>query len=319
MPQWFVPYTAAALVAAALGWLALNYDPDAGRSHAGPRAAAAAGAAEPVSDSASAADDGVEQPESPAPVAPPPEPGPHVADEGAVRFIVEQAMTTDRADDCTHLYTLAMLEQIAGESGGEAVEECREEADDDPGAEDLVFNRVERRSGDYLVSVTLTGGSLDGTKLTMTVVERGPWKIDRVLNADFDMRRLAEGSRSDLREEGFSDPEADCIVERYAGVDTQVYERAFLEGRSDDLSETMLSKAVGCLGAETLREKIASGIRNGAGDDIPDEIVECVVDQLTAGKSAAELRELLEVGSATARQLGAQAAQDCAASLGAAA
>src|SRR5687768_6912914 len=116
MPQWFLPYTAAALVAAAMGWLALNYDPDADSQTATPvLAGTPASGAQPVAAPAQGNEGSAAPAPAPAPSAeqpaPAPAPEPDSGEEAAVRQLVIAAMTTSRPEDCTRLYTQAFLEQ----------------------------------------------------------------------------------------------------------------------------------------------------------------------------------------------------------------
>jgi hypothetical protein len=313
MPQWFLPYTAAALVAAALGWLALNYDPDAGSPTATPSLAGAPAPGKPGSQPAptpAPAGGGDPSPAAaPAPAvqaAPATTPG-----ESAVRRLVNTSFTTDRASDCTRLYTQAFLEQLSGKTGADAVEKCRDDSDGDPDADSVVFNEVTPAEGGFRVAVTLAGGDMDGTSFDFTAIRRGNWKIDRLLGVDLDMNRLAAEAAEEAREEGASAEDAACLESRVAVLNESDYERSIVEGRSDDYARAMLKSTLGCLSAESLRKQLAEGIRSGAGN-APEALIECVIDQIVGGKSAAELRALIQMDDAAGYEMGRRAGIACA-------
>ena len=309
MPQWFLPYTAAALIAVALGWVALNYDPDAGEQTAKPVLAGAPAPGQPGNQPARNA--------APAAPAAPPAAAANSGAETAVRQLIEAAMTTDNASDCTVLYTQGFLEHIAGEVGAEAVDDCRDNSDGDADSDSVRFRDVSAAAGGYRVAVTLVGGELGGTSFTLAVAREGSWKIDRLLDADVDMAKVAAAAAGEARENGANDADAQCLESRVAAGDERAYERAILEGRSEEYAEEIFSSTVGCLSAETLRKQIAEGIRAGAGD-APPALIECVIDRILEGKSATDLRAMLQMDDGAGAELGRQAAAECAQMMGAA-
>ena len=315
MPDWFLPYTAAALVAAAIGWLAFNYDPDADRTTAAPASAGTPAAGQPVAQQAPgpAPANGGNPPAAapePAPSAPAPATSPG---ETAIRNLVTEAMTTDRASDCTRLYTQAFLEQIAGEVGSEAVEDCRDNSDGSEAADSVDFKSLTRSGGDYRVVVDLIGGELDASVFALMAVRSGGvWKIDRLLAVDIDMEAQAQVAREGLSAEGYSAADADCAAQQILAADEAAYERAVLEGRASEYAKTILDQAVSCLSVEALRRELADGIRAGAGSDAPEALIECVIDEIVGGRSAAELRTLIQMDSSAGYELGRQAAAACA-------
>lgn len=312
MPQWFLPYTAAALVAAAIGWLALSYDPDAGSPTAKPALAGApAQPAQQTSSQGGAAPTGG----APAPAA---APAAHAGGSGeaAVRSVVTEAMTSNRAADCTRLYTQGFLEQLSGEIGAAAVAECRENADGDADAESVQFRRIEPKAGSYEVAITLVGGEMAGSDLGFVVAHRGAWKIDRMLAVDIDMDQLASAAADQAIEEGAEESSAQCLAEHVAAADEAAYERAMLEGRSKEFANALGRSAIDCVSAASLRRQIAEGIRAGAGPEVPEALIECVIDHIVAGKSAAQLRAMLKMDDSAGMQLGREAGALCAQSMG---
>ena len=308
MSERFLPYTAALLVAAGIGWLALNYDPDAGSRTATPTVAGAPTPGTPTAQQAPAP--------APAPAqndgGPAPAQAPTTSSgEAAVRRLVTTSMTTDRASDCTRLYTQAFLEQMSGKVGAEAVEKCREDSDGDPDGDSVVFNEVVPASGGYQVAVTLAGGDMDGASFELTAIQSGGWKIDRLLKVDIDMAQFAAEAAEEAREDGASAEDAACLESRVAELNESEYERAIVESRSEEYAKTMLKSTLGCLSAETLRKQLAKGIRAGAGD-APEALIQCVIDQIVGGKSAAELRALIQMDEAAGYEMGREAGIQCA-------
>ena len=315
MPQWFLPYTAAALIAAALGWVALNYDPDAGEQTAKPVLAGAPAPGQPGNRPAQSAAPAGNA--APAPPAAAPAAAASTGAEAAVRRLIETAMTTDNPSDCTVLYTQGFLEQLAGEVGAEAVDQCRDNSDGDADSESVRFRSVSAAADGYRVAVTLEGGELGGTSFTLAVAHKGNWKIDRLIDADVDMAKVAAAAADEARKSGANDADAQCLESRVAAGDERAYERAILEGRSEEYAEQIFSSTVGCLSAETLRKQIAEGIRAGAGD-APPALIECVIDRILEGRSAADLRAMLQMEDGAGAELGRQAAAECAQMPGAA-
>ena len=314
MPQWFLPYTAAALVAAALGWLALEYDPDADRQTPAPVLAGAPAPGQPGAQQAPAPAGGnASVPTPPAAQAPAASSG-----EAAVRAVVTEAMTTDRASDCTRLYTQAFLQQMSGKVGSAAVADCRENSDGEADSEQISFRRVDPAGGDYRVAISMVGGDMAGSTAGLIVTRsEGPWKIDQLLDIDVDISELAAAAADKAEEEGATPAEASCFEEKVAATSETAYERAVIEGRGNAYGEQIGLSAVDCLSAETLRKQIAEGIRRGAGD-APEALIECVIDRIVAGKSAAELRAMLQMGNGYGYELGRQAGIECAQMMGAA-
>jgi hypothetical protein len=220
-------------------------------------------------------------------------------------------MTTDRASDCTRLYTQAFLEQLSGDYGADAVEECRDNSDGSPDAESVTFGQISPAGGGFRVAVTLAGGDMDGTDFSLSVTRSGGWKIDRLLTVDLDMDQLAEAAAAEARDDGASSEDAACLESRVAEISETGYERAVIEGRSEEYAKGMLKTSLNCLSAETLRKQIAEGIRASAGD-VPEAFIECVIDRIVEGKSAAELRALLDMDSGAGLELGRQAGAECA-------
>ena len=317
MPQWFLPYTAAALVAAALGWLALNYDPDADSRTAKPVLAGAPAPSTPNPRGArpsSGSNPGTAAASTPA--APPAEVS--TADAAAVRAVVTEAMTTDRASDCTRLYTQAFLEQMSGKVGSAAVAECRDKADGEADSDRIRFRSIAPEGGAYRVGAVLVGGDMAGSTASLMVARSGgAWKIDRLLDMNLDIEELAVAAANEAEEEGATPAEARCFEQKIAATSETAYERAVIEGRGSAYSEQIGISAVDCLSAATLRRQIAEGIRGGAGD-APEALIDCVIDSIVAGKSAAELRAMLGRGDGYGYELGRQAGMECAQMMGAA-
>ena len=322
MPQWFLPYTAAALVAAALGWLALNYDPDAESPTATPTLAGAPAPGNP----------GAQQTQAPAPApnsagnapatspapAPTSDPDPNSAGEAAVRAVVTEAMTTDRAADCTRLYTQALLEQVSGKVGADAVDHCRDNADGKADAESVDFKSLAPSGSSWRVSVTLVGGEMAGSSLDVAVVRQdGAWRLDQLLGFDIDMDQQAQIAEEEMLADGYSESESDCVAAHVSEIDEAAYERAVIEGRAEANGVRLRNALMGCLSVASLRKEIAEGIREGA-SGAPEALIQCVIDKIVGGKSAAELRSLIQMGQGAGYEMGRQAGIECAQMMGAA-
>ena len=306
MPQWFLPYTAAALVAAALGWLALNYDPDAKDGTAKPvLAGAAAPAANQPGSPPAAQPAHANQAQAPGAT-----PAPQPADEGnAVRNVVTRSMTSDAEADCTRFHTQTLLEQITGEVGPEAVAKCRAESDGVPPAAAVTFQSVEQQGPGYRVRFSIKGGEMGRTAFSLNVARSGgTWKLDRLLDIELDLRSQIPPARDLFAREGFTPADADCFVETMLAIGEQPYERAYVEGGIDDLNDRVGRRAIDCLSAVTLRRQFTKAFQEIP--DVPAAVLECMMGHVDA-MSDAELRELIKAGNGAGYRFGAQTAEAC--------
>ena len=330
MPQWFLPYTAAALVAAALGWLATSYDPDAGRETATPALAGAPApgnpGAQPTSNPAPATNAGNLAPApAPAPAgaaeAPAPAPTSSPGDEADVRRLVTLALTTDRAADCSRFYTPAFQAQLKRKPGPEAMAECREEADGEADGTRAHIKSLSPVAGGYQVAASASGGEMGPVSFVVTVISaHGGWKIDHLVSVDFNMNRLGELMVDHFLEKGWSPAEAQCMGDKIAAMDEDDFSDAWLGAEGNPLQEVVEREFQECMSGSTLRDQMATGIRQGLADQgAPAPIIDCVVDSLLGGRSDAEIRAMMDQlyeGSSPLKAEAAEATEACAAAAG---
>jgi hypothetical protein len=131
------------------------------------------------------------------------------------------------------------------------------------------------------------------------------------------MQQQAEIARGGMLDDNYSEADADCLARTVMEVDEARYERAVIEGRASQVMGEVVEDSYGCLSVEALRREFEDGIRAGAGD-VPEALIQCVVDKFVGGKSAAELRALLQMDTATGFEMGRQAGIECARSMAAA-
>jgi hypothetical protein len=160
-------------------------------------------------------------------------------DDGEVEEVIETSATSTDPADCKKLNTQQFMEQTTQESGDAAVKQCEEDAKDGKGAKSVSVSEVAVDGSDATAEVALSGGSLDGQTLEVTVVKAGDqWKLDEVVEfTEFDQAKLAEVLEGGLLEPSSEvDPKfVDCLVE------------AFRQGSQAEVEEFLFSNSPGSL------------------------------------------------------------------------
>jgi hypothetical protein len=104
------------------------------------------------------------------------------SDEDDITSAIETSATSTNPDDCEKYETQAFLEQSELESGQDAVQSCKDNAADETGNPDSVDVSDISVDGDSATaSAAFTGGSLDGTTASLSLVKDGDqWKLDKI-------------------------------------------------------------------------------------------------------------------------------------------
>ncbi|MBM3666186.1 MAG: hypothetical protein FJW90_01670 [Actinobacteria bacterium] len=127
-------------------------------------------------------------------------------DEDGITAAIEQAATTDTAENCTEVQTDAFNQQTEFASEGDATEVCEQEAGQgDVAADSVEVESIEVDGESATADVSFSGGNLDGQVLAISLVdEDGQWKLDSLDEfVEFDKEAFATG----LLEKASSDGE----------------------------------------------------------------------------------------------------------------
>ena len=227
-----------------------------------------------------------------------------------IRDVLRRSLTTDRAADCTKLYTRRFLEQVTRERGRAALRECRGDADGDPDAAAIAIRRLRIGPQRAKAVVHIHGEDMDGTVITVGLVNDVlHWKLDHMARVDIDMASYRRAQLAGAAEEGIPRDEARCMIRRVTRtLGERGIERAMVRG-----GDRVGSMGVSCVSPATVRQMFA---RELAEEDLPPALAGCILDRVVGDRSAGEVRALLRLGERRQRSAGKNAAIVCARALG---
>ncbi|HTR74127.1 MAG TPA: hypothetical protein VMH33_02575 [Solirubrobacterales bacterium] len=137
-------------------------------------------------------------------------------EEAAIEEAIEEASAASNPAACTEFTTQNFVEQVEAKEGAAAVKACEEQAEDEPESESAEVSEIEIEGSEALAEATLTGGSLGGQTLAVSLVKEGEsWKLDEIVGfTELDKGAIAENIGSGLEEEGGATAElAPCMQE----------------------------------------------------------------------------------------------------------
>jgi hypothetical protein len=162
---------------------------------------------------------------------------------GEVEDVIVASATADKPVNCTKLNTLRFNEQVAGESGEAAVEECEEEAEKEEGLDSVRVSEVEIDDSDATAMVAMSGGGFDGQAIEVALVKNGDqWKLDEIVKfTKFDPKQLAKAFEEEVAEHPgeLSNSLADCIAGAFAASSREEAEELLLSGSSKALEDVV--------------------------------------------------------------------------------
>jgi len=138
------------------------------------------------------------------------------SEEEKIVGAIETSATSNDPSTCTEFATENFNEQITGQEGEAAVQECEKNAAEEETAESADVSNVEVDGSSATADVALTGGSFGGQTLAVALVEEDDqWKLNEVTGfADLDLPRLVESLQEGLSESNqFPRDVLACIVE----------------------------------------------------------------------------------------------------------
>lgn len=156
---------------------------------------------------------------------------------GEVEKVIVASATADNPVNCKKLNTLQFNEQLAGESGDAAVEECEKEAENKEGLDSVRVSKVEVDGSDATAVVALKGGGFDGQVIKVALVKSGDqWKMDEIVKfTKFDPKQLAQAFEEQVAKHPgeLSNKLASCIADSFASASQKEAEELLLSGSSE--------------------------------------------------------------------------------------
>jgi hypothetical protein len=155
---------------------------------------------------------------------------------GEVEKVIVASATADNPVNCKKLNTLKFNEQLAGEGGDAAVEECEKEAENNEGLDSVRVSKVEVDGSDATAVVALKGGGFDGQVIKVALVKSGDqWKLDEIVRfTKFDPSQLAQAFEEQVAKHPgeLSNKLASCIADAFASASQEEAEELLLSGSS---------------------------------------------------------------------------------------
>ena len=234
--------------------------------------------------------------------------------EAAIRELLDRSFVVPDPSNCGEVYTQALMEQLSGETGEEAVAECREDEGDpdDVPADSLAISDLAVEEAAATASVRVAGGDFDGSRFDFEFVETDEgWRMDTLSDVVFNRDTLARAIRDAADEGGLSVQESSCFLRVVLARQDQ-FEEAALSGFEDGF-EGEQRIVLACLEADTLRAQILRGLRTSLESSaVPPEVGDCVVDGVHALPDDTIGRIAGDASGRLAEALGRRLLQGCA-------
>lgn len=158
-------------------------------------------------------------------------------DEADITAAIEQAATTDTAENCTEVQTQAFTEQVEFTAGEDAVKTCEENAGDgDIAGESVAVENIEVDGDTATADVAFTGGGLDGQEIAISLVKEGDqWKLDSLDEfISFDKEAFAAGLVEGAGQD--APPQIlDCIEKQVNSTPDEELQQVYLSGDETQL------------------------------------------------------------------------------------
>lgn len=163
------------------------------------------------------------------------------SDEDKITDVITTSATSTDPANCAALETEAFMEQQAGGAEGkEAVEECEAEAEDATGnPKEVTVTKVEVSGAKASADVAFVGGSFDGQKVNIALVEEdGDWKLDQIESfVNFDKEKLVTGFEEGFEDAELSAEQEECIAAELRGASDSDLEELVLNGSEEGFVE----------------------------------------------------------------------------------
>jgi hypothetical protein len=185
-------------------------------------------------------------------------------EEDRVADVIERGFIEPRPENCSELATQRFLDQLSPREGARALDDCREDAEDeDSFAESVDVTEVNVDGDKAAATAEITGGNSDGQRMVLSLVkDRDQWKIDYLEELDIDRERFDKAALGDLTEPraAFSKRQARCVIsEIHRNVSDSELERAFIASNYQPISRAFIE----CLGNGDPRAAFDNVLRTG--------------------------------------------------------
>jgi hypothetical protein len=164
-------------------------------------------------------------------------------EEDAVTEAMEVSATSTDPADCTRLQTQEFMEQTTLETGETAVKQCEEDAPktfDDPTSVEV--SNVSVDGSDATADIAFTGGSFDGSTLSIALVKEGDqWKVNEITDIpEFDFEGFVAAFREIATTEGEIPPQAvTCIADAFNMAGAEQMKAIIVEGDASGLNTVL--------------------------------------------------------------------------------
>lgn len=160
---------------------------------------------------------------------------------GEIEAVIAKSATSNDPANCKRLNTQRFNEQLAGESGAGALEECEEEAEKEEGLDSVRVSEVEVDGDGASAEVALSGGGFDGQSVEVALVKNDEqWKMDEIVKfTKFDSDQLANAFESEVAAHPgeINRQLAACLGEGFAKASRGEAEELLLSGSRKALEE----------------------------------------------------------------------------------
>ncbi len=176
--------------------------------------------------------------------------GSNGGEEGQVENAIVASATAFNPANCKRLNTQRFNEQLEGESGPAAVQECEEDAEKEEGPDSVEVSKVEIDGSEASAEVAVSGGGLDGQAIEVALVkDGGQWKLGEIVKfTKFDPGRMARAFEDQVAAHPgeINRQLAACLTEAFASASRAEAEDLRLSGSRkafDELVEACASSA----------------------------------------------------------------------------
>lgn len=213
--------------------------------------------------------------------------------EEEIQALLDRSFTASTEDDCVEIYTERAVEQVA-QTDGDPVVECEENYDPESDADSIEVSDLAVDGASATVTVASEGGVLDGTNVSLALVDDEGWKIDQIDDIVIEDRtaftKAADEALQEFEGAEVTKKQSGCI-KRYITEDVtdEELERAILEG-DNGFGFDAIRLCIGGGSDLVAITFIVEGQLQAEG--IPKDIATCIAGSGVAGLKGATLEDL---------------------------
>jgi hypothetical protein len=212
-----------------------------------------------------------------------------------LRAVISGTLQSGDPSDCNDHMTARYLEQTTALRGPAAVNACRKAAVMGGEAKSVDIQALHIRGDHAGGRMAVNGGFSDGTTMTVTFVKRRQWQFDRVTRMRFDRPRVDRAmvkSVTRVMEEAGAPADLDGLERQTKSCFSNA-----LRAMSDaQLEHAVVDSAPAVLIRPFLECGMRVGIEAEAGDELPEDFLDCLMDGVMARVTDAEIMHAVRTG-----------------------